>query len=353
MERKQLLDKLTLVAPALSAIDVIPVMQCFWFTGTHVMAYNDTIAISTPCKTDFKGAIRGTTLLELLKASKAKDIEFVVDDDANLTVKAASSRFKLGYLKPSDFVHEMPEAKQKDALPVNVRTFLDCVDACMVSVGNDTARADFLGVTVIPKKDELHLYSTNNESMTRGVVKLSGTAQFKSRIILPAQFCEQMQTLSKGHDKLMLEIFEDQALLVVGGTMLFGRLLVSEQPIDFEHYIETDFSEAMKAKLAPIPSKLRLVLERAIVITSQSRSAQASTTITVRADRMRFVSRADNVGEVVDTVLVTDLQPEVSIRLDPKMLKVGLDRFESMLMTDRCAVMANRNVTYLVAAYTE
>src|ERR1700757_1851266 len=94
MLRKEILDKVQTVSPALANNDLVPVLSHLWFTGTSLMAYNDQIAISVPCKTDFKVAVPGATFISLLKNTIAKEIELSVAND-EMQIKAASSRLKL------------------------------------------------------------------------------------------------------------------------------------------------------------------------------------------------------------------------------------------------------------------
>lgn len=346
MERKQFLETLTTVAPALAANDLIPVMQHFWFTGDKVMAFNDQIAISTPCKTSFKGAVPGA-LLDFMRLSKAKEVTLeVVEKD--LMVKAASSRVKLGILDPEAFIFEMPEHKGSDALKVKVSEFLDAIGYAMRSVSHDTSIPDQLGVTLIAEKDSLHVFSTNGATMTHAIVKMSGAAPFKKRVILSAPFCERMLQLAKNEKKLQLEVHDDHSLLVCGDALLFGRLIESAQPLDFIGVLDTHFPMKHRKQFVDIPTKLQLILERAIVI-GESKTDRTRTQITVRDGKMRFFTASER-GEVSDTMLVGEAQPQVDMRVEARHLKSGYGDFDRMVVTDKCAVMMKDNKMYLVSA---
>lgn len=346
MERQEFLRHLEVVAPGLADNDIVPVMQCFWFTGDRVMAFNDAIGVSTACRVDFTGAIPGMTLLQLLKASKAKEISFELKGE-QLGVKAASSRFNLAYFGPDQFCFTMPKPQTEAILPVkDVPTFLDALEACMMSVSSDTSVPDYRGVTIISKDKQLRMFATNNETMTHAVVPLTKEAPF-DRVILPREFCDQLLVMAKGSKKLVLEIFDDHALFVSGSTMLFGRLILSDRPLDYDRILREALQTMGKNKPIQIPDKLAGILNRALVIT-QAKSEAVKTDVSVTDGKMKFVSRVDGIGEVVDQMQTT--QPNVQVRIDPKMLKAGLDRFDSMLITDACAVMQKDGTTYLVTA---
>src|SRR5262245_14583013 len=98
MERVALLEKWQLVAPALSDKELSPVLNRLWFQGDTVMAFNDQIAIETKLKTDFKGAVPGRVLIDMLVASpNAKQVEFKLSDD-DLLVKAGNTKLNLKVL---------------------------------------------------------------------------------------------------------------------------------------------------------------------------------------------------------------------------------------------------------------
>lgn len=347
MNRVDLLDKLATVAPALAASDLIPVLSHLWFTGTHVMAFNDQIAISTPCKTEFTGAVPGTVLLNLLKSSRAKEAE-LLPQDGNLQVKAASSRLKLAMLPKDSFIFEMPKPNVKETLAVDMKRFVAGIDACMRSVGKDTSSPDTTGVTLTAGESSLSLYSTNNATVSHAAVKLARKAPFKERVILSASFCEELLALVKGKEQTHVEIYDDHALCVAGGTVLFGRLVESDKPLPFDEIMARHFPASAKKQLVPIPSKLKLILERATII-ADAKGGMVRTAVTVKDGRMRFVTKSDR-GEVIDSMQVGEQQPEVSVMLEARLLKVGYGHFDKMLVAADCCVMAGDGTLYMVAA---
>lgn len=348
MQRTELLDKLLDVSPALSDKDLIPVLTHFWMTGKEVMAFNDQIAISVPCKTEFQGAIPGQLFLNLLKNSKAKTVE-LIPNGKELTVKAASSKIKLALLPPDDFMFEMPDYEQVPILPVDMDDFLIGVESCLRSVGADTGVPDQLGVTVIPSKDSVALYATNTITISQSIVKCKAN-KVEGRFILSTLFCNQMLRLAKAAKKMKLHIDQNYALLTLdNGVKMYGHLLHSERPADFESVINDHFKPEMRKHLSPIPSKLKLIIERAMIIASKSVDERA-TTVTVKDGKMRFVSKSAGVAEISDYMDIGDKHPNVSVRLDPKLLKMGYGSFDNILVTENCAVMVKDNSIYMIAA---
>jgi DNA polymerase III sliding clamp (beta) subunit (PCNA family) len=337
MDRKELLNALELVAPALSDINLIQVLTHVLFKGDRVLAYNDKIAIETPLKTDLRGAAPGLTMIALLKASGAKDVVLEPKDDV-LHIKAGRGQFKLPLLT-SEFPFTMPEPfKIVTRFP---RALLDAIDNCMRSVSIDTSVPDQLGVTLVPAKDKIKLFSTNNNTFSHSIVP--GT--IKQRVILPAQFCEQLLKLCKGEKEVALTMAEDHALLKVNGTTLFGKLIRSKHPLDYDGILEHHMPA--KLNLFDVPAGLKNMLERATIIT-ESAAGRTSTDIKVANSDMELFSKSDK-GEVRDKLKI-DQSSKVALSVDPKLVKSGLDKFKKMVVTDECIIMKEGSHHYLVAA---
>lgn len=353
MNRIELLNKLSLVKPSLASNDLIPVLTCLWFKGNEILAYNDKISISTKCKTEFIGAIPGNTILGLLKSSRAKDVEFVQENEDTLLVKAASSRMRLGVLAIGE-IFEMPKATNK-VLSVDMKPFLAGIKDCLRSVSEDTSRPDHLGVTLIPHDVGILLFSTNGNTVSNAFVDKNtdkNGVDLKDRIILSTDFCKQMLALAD--DKSRLEINDGYALFSTQEATLFGKLIESEKPLEFEQLMDKHFPSSHIKKLVPLPSNLKFMLERAIIMLD-SVEADAKTLATIRDGKLKLLSKSGK-GEVTDTVKIDDKHPEVSVKLNPKMMKIGCEaELDHMLITNDAMVMSNKSGSsiYLIAATSE
>jgi DNA polymerase III sliding clamp (beta) subunit (PCNA family) len=351
MQRLELVEKLERVSPALSSNNLVPVLSHFWFNNDVLTAYNDQIAISTKLNSGFVGAVP-STLIKLLSASRAKDVDLIYDDVGNLTVKAASAKFKLPYLTAKSFdIFKMPEPDVAKALPVDMGKFLEAIGSCIFSsLKEDTSMPDSLGITLSLEAGNIHLYATNDVTISYANVK-----QTNSRIELPLQrvvlsgnFCRQMLSIAKTGGSSHVEIHSDYSLFQAGETILFGRLVDVQRPLDFDSVIESSFPADAEKDLVSIPTKLQLILDRAIIIT-ESKTERSKTAISVKGGIAKFYSKSEN-GEVRDSCQVEEHHPEVEVSIDPRLFKIGYGRYSKMLITQNCLIMANGKNLYLVSA---
>lgn len=348
MIRTELLEKLTLAQPALNDGTLIPVLSHFWFTGTHLMAYNDLISISTPLETDFSGAIPGETLVSLLKASRSKELTIGPDKSGNVLIKAGTGRFKLPLLPPDAFIFEMPVMPDGKGLPKNAREELvDAFKTCLMSVGTDTSVPEQLGVTVIPDGEKLLLFSTNFATMTHVTVPVTGSSTLKERVILPRAFVQQFVQMVKGGEETLLVIRRDHAMFKVGETQVFGRLIETNNPLDFPRLLKSHLPKDHEKLLSDIPAKMKLILDRAVII-ADSKIDQQKTVITAQEGEITFTSKSER-GEVRDTMKASTQQTDVEIMVEPKLIRTGCDGFDKYLITKGCVAMTRGNAIYMVA----
>jgi DNA polymerase III sliding clamp (beta) subunit (PCNA family) len=358
MNRTELVERLDRVAPALSANNLVPILSHFWFRDNTLLCYNDQIAISTKLTTEFEGAVPGSTLTALLSVSRAKEVDFFVGEadgkklpEGQLLIKAASSKLKLPFMEvKSTEIFEMPKPDVTEALPVDMKAFLEAIDDCVSSsLREDTSMPDSLGITLVVGMKHVDLYSTNDATISYARVKVKKNSAIQDgRVVISGNFCRQMLALSKLSDKMHVEIHDDYSLFQCGDNILFGRLVDVQRPLDFDSVIESSFSAEAQNNLVNIPTKLQLILDRAVIIT-ESKTERSKTAIVVKDGIARFHSQSEK-GEVKDSVQLEDMQPDVSVSIDPRLFKIGYGRFSRMVFTENCLIMEKNGNLYLVSA---
>jgi DNA polymerase III sliding clamp (beta) subunit (PCNA family) len=328
LSRLSLIENMNTVADALAASDTSgPVLTHFWFTGKRLLAYDNTIAISIPCETDFTGAVP-RTLLDLLKTHKAQDVELKTKDSA-LHVKAGSSNFKLPVMPPEDFVFTMPAMPKVAELPeIDLGEFIAGLRACSRSLGSDVSRADFAGVTVIQAKSDLLMFSFDRATVSYSVVPIKGKLGVK-RAIIPTAFCKQLLKLAddrKGDDELLLEINDEFALARVAGVTVFGRLVEPDSPMPFVQ-IMNETLKVVGDEFFEVSDKLESILERAAIITSRG-IAKTRMEVTILKGKARFFSKSE-AGEAEDFDLIKG-HPDIKAMLDPRRILDGLKSLDNL-----------------------
>lgn len=347
IDRIALLAAINTVKPALATKDLVEELCMVWFDGQHAMAYNDAeLGIQVPFKCPFTGGIRGELLLGLLSNSRAREITLDPDGDGKMKLKAARMKAELSVLNGSRSIWQFPEPNKKASFPIP-EAFIAGLKAVLVSVGNDTSIPEKLGVTV-----QFHggvtLYSTDSVSMAQVQLEMNTKAKAKS-IILPTAFCEQLLRLcSKGG---FIELRDDCAIAGnEDGVNIFARLVYSAKPLNFASIIEKHERWSKGAEME-VPDRLPLALERALVLLNGV--PKAAVDFTIEEGHLTLETKADGRGHAKDVISIPDHVPDISVRLDPELIKRALPFAESMIFTNAALIMrAGDDFTY-IAATTE
>lgn len=341
LERAMLLSKLETVAPALADNDLVPLFTHFVFTGSTLMAYCERLAISVPLKTDFKGAVPGKIMLDMLRASGAKNVD-LQDASGWLRIKAAGANIRLPMM-PADGTFKMPAPAQSiNDLAAEPSNFFAAVDDCLQSVAPYATQPDLLGITMIPTNGRASLFSSNNSTLSHSTFKLK--YKMKNRVILSADFCRQVLRMQKDAEKTALEIRDGYAMFSAGSSQLYGTLVNTNNPLNYDQIIQRVHVAHSDKSLCEKPKGLARVLDRAVLITDIA-GRDVSTKITLEKGKARFESESER-GKVVDVLPLP--HPNISVSMKPSLWRGGYDRYEKFRITDRAVVMTHENGLFAI-----
>jgi DNA polymerase III sliding clamp (beta) subunit (PCNA family) len=343
MERSEFVGKLALIAPALASSDLVPIMSDFCFSGDHVTAFNEAIAISVDLKTDFRGCVKGKALKALLDASLAKEVEFLPSTDV-LKIKAARAHLDLATKPVEDFIFKMP-APKKDSPSILINEgFLDCLKMCMRSVGSDTQIADHLGVTIISDGGHLDFYSTNDNTISHTSLAVEG--DIAQRFILPASFCRELLSVADPKEPQPMIVGKDFVLFKYRGYRLFGHMLQPENPYDFPAIITKRMSKAVTESLVKIPENLKLVLDRAAIMSKQE--GGGVTALDLERGNALFTTTTPT-GTIEDDLDFDEKHADVRVKFDPLLLRGAVEEYDLIAFSKHCIALTKNQHEFLMA----
>lgn len=332
--RSALLVALNTVKPALSVKGLIEELTHVWFDGNSITAYNDgDLGIQVPFKSDFKGGLPGALLLGLMHNSRAKEVELEPTDDGHMKLVAARTRAKLAVLDADRAVWSPSVPKKKATLELT-ESFMSALKAVLVSVGNDTSIPEKLGVTLSFLSGNLSLYTTDSKSVC-AVLLEDGYPMKDGSLILPTAFCEQLLRLFPEGGSLWLT--NDSAMVKNDhGITLFSKLIDCASPLDFVQTIAAHTNTPKDAEF-DVPSKLALALDRVMVLLDGV--VGESVDMAVFAGNLRLEASVEGRGSIKESIAVPDNVPEMSIRIDPALIKRALPYSQLMVVTDAAVVL--------------
>lgn len=261
-DRKELVDKLNSLRPAIAEQGLIPELSHIWFTGKSVRAFNGGLGIRRPLKLDFECGLPGKMLLDLVGTSSLDKVSLEQSEDNEVLVSMGKSKVKLASMPSDGAVWPFPSKFPKDKTTIKLTApVLDALDKLKFVKLNKPALVIHNGVLIVPMEGGkgADLFSTDSNSIARVAVN---DVKFKERILIDWRFGEQIAKLFNPGVRLLVE--RDQ--LVVGGVdgiiMGTNRMEVPDSPD-----VKATFEKAYQSeKHVAIPKGFATALERAAII---------------------------------------------------------------------------------------
>ncbi len=319
----------------------------FWFDGKYLSAFDDILGIRIAFETEFKGGVKGDKLLGILDNSRAKDVTITQDDDKNLLMKIGAARVKLAFRPIEDWFWK-PDLPEDEGVLITDE-FLKGIELTLLSVGTSKVmNAEQRGITIIKNGGGSDLYST--DAVTISWIRLQSKYNFPARVILSTPFCEQIKKFVKVGSKLC---FDENAVYCSGDIfieslksdfLLFSRLVEDENPVNFEEVIS---GYVKNVKGFNVPSRLELLLNRALVMLSDGEPAELEI-----KDSKLYIFAQTSLGEIDDVVKLEKAEEhiDITVNIDPALLKRGFEGREFMTVTKDCLVMTGPGDFYHIIA---
>lgn len=340
LARSEFLAALKITEPGLGEANSVPQFSRFWFDGACVSAYNDDVGIAHILKTDFKGGVSGETILKLLIASRAESVEILQEED-KLSMKMGRTRPTLAIDDINHACWSMPKPKGKP-LPIDMETLIDGVKHCMRSIGSQPSAPESMGVTFENAKNSLSLYGTTDTALSKAEVPLKGKVSF-DRLTIHRKFCELLIGLSKDGHKLQMELSDEHALLTTKNFGVYGRIMGTDKPIDFERQISESLNGG-NDKGSPIPERLLLMLKRSMILASNDKVSLAVKP--GKRGQLLTIHAQSDIGQLRDSIPFD--HPDVSVIVNPNDIQAGCD-LSTISISDNGIVMRSKGKTYVVA----
>jgi DNA polymerase III sliding clamp (beta) subunit (PCNA family) len=343
VNRKELTQKLELVSRALADTNLIPIFQCFGFTGENVFAYNDALAIIAPdVKTKDAFAVDGNVLLGLLKNSYGDDVDFKPGAEA-LTVKTGKSVFNLPWFPKTDFLFVEPDEEPEVSLPIDPE-FLDGLAACLLTSSRDETKRPFMGVLLNQQFEHITLYSTDGDAITSFIT--GHKSRDKKNYLLPNSFCDALVKAFKdtGSTDGILDVSDEWVKAsLTSGYVIYGRLNLVDNPVDHDAEIKKTVNG--KPKFVAVPEGLHEALSRARIIADPE---SAPTWVGVSKKHMSIETET-SMGKVED-VIPSDGHTEVEATISAEMMQRCIGLCDEMVILENCAVFRRGEKLFILIA---
>lgn len=358
MNRKDFLNALNIVKPAVAVKPFINMLGCFMFKEGRVLAYNDVVAIETTLNAPFTGCLKGDLLHKMISNMFVEDIEFEIgqeDGKPELVIKGGRSRFVTTVFDTGEFtsIFTFPEYRQSSlVLPIDDSLALG-FKLCLLSTASAPNHPSEMGLTVSISNTVVTIFSTDNKSMCRYVSNITSpqTGQFT----LPTAFCHQFVDACNVLVGTKLYLTPGFVVAEIGSTRIFSKMIVNPEPLDFEEVI-TQATDNLPAQIT-IPLFLKASLERAMVIMNiqdgqDNQDGHRRTEFEIKNQQFTMYSK-NKAGEVEDSAMLRGTYPDVKFITDPKLIDRVLDNCDAISFSPDIMFLkgVEGKFTHLISCY--
>lgn len=338
-ERDALLSSLKMVKPAIAVRELLEELTLVWFSQGKLTAYNDAdLGIQVDFSSEFRGGVKGNLIISLLEASRARQVQIDIGEEGEALMKLGGTKFKTNLFPLENALWEFPEEKSDQRIQLTPEV-LSAFSAVLVSRGADLSSPEQVGVSFRKEGGKLCLYTTDRKTITRVSLPLPSSYKVEAGgLILSFGFIEQVLKLCQ--KKGEISIFDDYAVAHSPGVRIYTKVLHSESPLDYEGVIKKNVTEI--SDYFEIPSRLRLALERALILLQKDDDVAK---LTISEGKM-LVEVKSNFGQLNDSMKI-ESSVSMSVGVSPSLLKRALPHTTLMATSGTTIVLKSPDEGFL------
>lgn len=187
VNRQELLAILNKIKPGLSQKSIIEQAQHFIFTKSHIVTYNDNIAICYPFKTDFQFTVIANEFFKLLDSINHDEIDMSLENEI-LLIKSKSRKIKIKSLgKVKDVEQYLTALDYYDLDKFEWKklsdNFLTAIKHCVFSASRDMSNLALTGIYINKK----YVFSTDGLRISK-----HNLSKKIDKILLPVNSAESL-----------------------------------------------------------------------------------------------------------------------------------------------------------------
>lgn len=330
-DRVKLLERLSLLKPAIKSGGLIPELSHVWFKDQEVFAYDGTIGVRVPLDTGMECGVPGAVLLGLLATSRLPEVGIDADDKGTcLVVKMGRSTSKLALLDLERGVWPFPKADNKGESIEITDDLLSALRHVLVVEPKHLTRVEHKGVLVYRDKKEMTLCATDSATIAYARVDHKGVVA-GDVVLLPRAFADQVvKTCAAGGH---LSVRDDHLVARSDDVEVYSHVVDASEVQDVRGIVEK-LAKAHPEPLA-VPAGLRIALERAEILEG---AGGAVVELSLAGGDM--MSRGTyKYGELSERMKLKGKHPDATGQFEVGLIARGLAGAESMSMDESALLL--------------
>jgi len=334
--RKELLEALEPLKPALAGRSVVTELTHIWFDGNYAYAHDNGCGARVKIETPFKLGVPGGLLLGLLGQNGPNDLT-LDDEEASLTFKAGRSNVKLATLPFERRVWPYPEKSEgKTLATIKVsKLFLSALKRVFVVRPSNPKRMEHHAVCIFPVDKEMDLYTT--DSKTLAVMPVAEPMTGKADCMaIPRSLAEQMVAQCK--EGVQLRLFSDHFVVDASDKLtLYSNVFDTADILDLPSFADK-YADEKAAPPFKIPEDFNATLDRVVLL-----AGAEDAVVTLQTDgKTLALTGAFKLGELDEEFEISKSVPKCGIDVVASTL-LGVKDVDTMMVSKNAVTVRGRD----------
>lgn len=339
-DREELLSILSDARPALGTVPVIPELSHFWFDKKYLYAYDGGLGVRLAFKTELDCGIPGKTLLDLLRTSTQKEV-FLDDVDDTVILQMGKAKVSIAMLNGERRTWPFPDSIPKKTIGSIVlsEAMVEAFNKVLFVRASKPSKAVNHGITIIPKKKDIEIYTTDDNSIAQAIVDEVPPAGLK-KFVAPWGFVDRILELVE--PGATLHILPDCLMVENKEVLICSNLLELPDNPDLPKTIADSLNDNDPINL---PVGLQPILARATILAGQD---DAKLNLSVKGNNLQLKGRYA-LGSLDEQVALKTKGDGTGV-FTAGLINRALPYVDSFVISDRAlALYGEGNFLYLLA----
>lgn len=353
---KALMNSISIVQKAVSAKSTLPILK-----GIYLEAFDQSLRlVATDMELGIdhvmdaniisEGSIVVDSRLfgEIIRRLPDSDVEISLEENNELLIKCASSKFNILSYDSSEFP-QLPQIEEEQTYEISQDLFKNMIRQTVFATAEDEARPILTGVLLEIEENILNMVALDGYRVALRKGKIE--SNLNNKVVIPGKTLNEINRIMSGEkdEKIEISLTNNHALFTVNSTKLISRLLEGEF-INYNQVIPKEYKSRVKVKA----KELQNSIERASLLGKEGRNNLVKFTIMDGKMIINSNSELGNVHEEIEIELEgEDLQIAFNSKYFIDALRVVDDdivylEFTTNLSPGIIKPITNDNIIYLV-----
>jgi hypothetical protein len=204
------------------------------------------------------------------------------------------------------------------------------LEHCFISVGEDVTEVSEFGITVKGRKNKLYIYSSNNEAVSRYILKRKNEDDFD--ILLPGVFCNNLRDMVRKLGAGVMTFYDNYVFATFSDDGKFVGLYSKLKPVELLPFEKTLKKFTKVEDFIPVDEEFISIIKKSLVLTAND--TDKIITVDVSSKSIGFCCDT-GMGKLSDSLQKECQIGECRFKIDAFLLNLSISRIEEFTFIEK------------------